>query len=33
MQFTSGHTIPTEAVMQPRAEAEVAFVLGADLRS
>lgn len=31
MQFASGQTMPADAVLQPRAEAEIAFVLGADL--
>jgi 2-keto-4-pentenoate hydratase len=31
MAYAGGDTIPFEAVLQPRAEAEVAFVLGEDL--
>jgi 2-keto-4-pentenoate hydratase len=31
MVFADGGTVPAKAVMQPRAEAEIAFVLGTDL--
>jgi len=31
MQFSGGDTIPADAVLQPRAEAEIAFVLAEDL--
>lgn len=31
MAYADGNTVPTGAVLQPRVEAEVAFVLGADL--
>ncbi|CAJ1584542.1 2-keto-4-pentenoate hydratase [[Mycobacterium] wendilense] len=31
MQFHDGDTIPADAVLQPRAEAEIAFVLAKDL--
>ncbi|WP_405093198.1 fumarylacetoacetate hydrolase family protein [Micromonospora sp. NBC_01392] len=31
MQYASGDIVPADAVPQPRAEAEIAFVLGADL--
>lgn len=31
MAYSGGDTVPSDAVLQPRAEAEIAFVLGADL--
>lgn len=31
MQYVGGDTVPISAVLQPRVEAEIAFVLGADL--
>lgn len=31
MAYTSGDTVPADAVLQPRAEAEIAFVLRTDL--
>src|SRR5262245_5484856 len=31
MAYVGGDTIPADAVLQPRAEAEIAFVLGVDL--
>ncbi|MFE7414012.1 2-keto-4-pentenoate hydratase, partial [Streptomyces laurentii] len=31
MEYTEGAAVPADAVLQPRVEAEIAFVLGADL--